>query len=167
MKYPAILAILIFIISPLRLEASWLLGKITPIPEWKRTIYQEQKVSDTDRLLLHSINILECGKEDGFCLSNRHVDAWPFQINQIHWEAHIYSEWLMNRQDKEALFMFQLKWTLDRIKRFSKSLCKWTQWENYIKCQAIHHNGNNKNWFKYKYANNAVYIYKQLLSGKY
>jgi hypothetical protein len=48
---------------------------IAPIPEWKAQIYKEAKLQTRTILMLHSINLIECLREDGLCLSPRHADA--------------------------------------------------------------------------------------------
>ena len=51
---------------------------IVPIADWKRKIYMELKISPETSAKLHTINLMECGEESGFCLSQnngRYIDA--------------------------------------------------------------------------------------------
>ena len=51
---------------------------IVPIADWKRKIYMELKIPPETSAKLHTLNLMECGEESGFCLSNnngRYIDA--------------------------------------------------------------------------------------------
>lgn len=180
MRYPAILA-LIYILSLTHVSAyNNISSKVIPIAEWKNKIFDELSISKDDKKLIQSINIMECGEENGFCLSTHNADAWPLQINQINKEDHKYSEYLVNQwliakknsiktndwtttiAIRNTLYKFQVNWIIARIKQFDKKQCKTVIWINRVRCQAILHNWNNKNWFKYNYAAKAVSLYKQL-----
>lgn len=168
MKLVAIWAILLInIISPLRLEAYNTFDNISPIPEWKAKIYSEFGLKQNTILMLHSINLVEYWKEDWMCLSPRHADAWPFQINQIHRSDHLRSEELIRRWDKEELFRFQLRWMIPRIIKFDNKYCNKLNDEKRVYMQSVLHNWNtryNKYYkqFRYYYATKVLNIYKKL-----
>jgi len=148
---------------------AWNKFAVVDIPTYQIEIYKELWIPLDYILMGRTINTLECGDENWFCLSKSkkypwtYPDAWPFQINQINASAHEYSETLVKRGRNEVkkakinwdwnkvieirnlLFKFQAKWTYDRMKRF-KQKCKADKLYKIMRCQAILHN-----WGKYRY----------------
>lgn len=132
---------------------------VTSIPEWKLKIYNELWISEEHKLMLHTLNSLECWDWNWFCIGYNHADAWPFQINQIHWKDHTYSEylvkqwriaydnslktweWTTTNSIRDTLFRFQTKWTIARMETFRKK-CKADKLKDIMYCQAVRHNWN-------------------------
>ena len=44
---------------------------VNTIPQWKYDIMNSEGLSDQDKLLYIVVNNIECGREDGFCLSSK------------------------------------------------------------------------------------------------
>ena len=158
------------------------------IPDWQLRIYQDMGVPGKTQLLLRTINQLECGHQDGFCMGLNESDAGPFQINRIHGKDYTYSrdmvkkgiaaiekakvsgDWSETIQIRDELFRFQAQWTWDRMKRLAATLGK--KWyatasrEDQVWHQAVWHNGNRKivngTEFRFMYGNKAVTHWKIL-----
>lgn len=143
---------------------------VKSIPTWKYNILKSKWIINESLLLIHTLNTLECWREDWFCIaggSTNHADAWPLQINQVNREAHLYSEQLIRERNKEQLYSFQVDWVIARIRRLDKGICKWKIWINRVRCQATHHNWNTRyqaqyGQFRYFYWEKAVRSYNKL-----
>ena len=151
---------------------------VTTIPEWKREIYEKLKIPPSYKLILHTINTLECWDENGFCLNSS--DSWPFQINQIHWSDYKYSAYLIKQGKiaienakktndwhtvlaiRDTLFTFQVKWTYRKMQGFEKK-CKSDKLSKFTACEWWYHNWNTRpsKWF---WQFRDFYAYKASLS---
>ena len=122
------------------------------VQEWKIKIYKKHNVDLTTFLTLEAISQTECWDALWLCKSS--TDVWPFQINSTKWSYYQDSLEYFNKKDYNSLFAFQVWRTLDNQKR-TAHLCEWVNTiEDYVKCRAKIHNGNNQkacNWRERKH----------------
>lgn len=136
---------------------------VNAIPVWQEKIYDELWINESTRLLMRTVNQLECWDENWFC-ANRY-DAGPFQINTIHGRDYRHSVYLVNKwrnqieeakksgnyegviKTRDELFKFQATWTFERMKRLARQYWKKVDYatlprEKQVWYQAVWHNGN-------------------------
>lgn len=154
---------------------------VIDIPTYQMEIYKELQIPLDYILMERTINTLECGDENWFCLSESkkypwtYPDAWFFQINQINWESHERSETLVKRGRNEVkkakiswdwskviyirntLFRFQADWTYKRMKRFEK-VCSADKLYKIMKCQWIRHNGSKTKEHYWNKASISIWV---------
>lgn len=143
---------------------NWKWYIVRSIPQWQLDIYNELNIWSGSYFKMRTLNTLECNDNYWFCYN--WADAWPFQINQIHWEDHKWSKYLVIQginalkgwdivsaeAIRNTLFKFQAQWTANRMLSMEKRFCyKYNTQSKKMYCQAVQHNWNNKNWFKYTY----------------
>lgn len=136
----------------------WRLYNAFQIPKWKIDYYKKHNVWYDDFIIMSVINNLECGREDWACDS--WSDVWPFQLNFIHTDGFAHWRKLIKEEKWWELFETQMLWTYNRMKRMDNSFCgKKPDLRSRLKCQLVMHNWNDKNWFKYTYADKWEMIF--------
>lgn len=162
---------------------------VNAIPEWQKPLYEKLGIPYSTQLLMRTVNQLECGDENGFCLGLNASDAGPFQINRIHkaeyaesvrlvkagkaaWEISMRTgDWKETVRIRDKLFLYQAAWTYERMKRLAKAYGWKVNYENLprekqVWYQAVWHNGNTKmkngRQFRYYYGDKAVKHWKVL-----
>ena len=154
---------------------------VRSIPQWQLDIYNELWIWSGSYFKMRTLNTLECNDNYWFCYN--WADAWPFQINQIHWEDHKWSKYLVIQGRnaikwwdlvsaeaiRNTLFKFQVKWVANRMLSIEKRFCyKYNTQSKKMYYQAYYHNGNVKKWkdwieFRIHYATRAEKSYNLLI----
>lgn len=150
---------------------------VVSITDWQKKIMDKNKISFQTQLYLRTLQTMECGDENGFCMNR--FDAGPFQINQIHVVEHKESRRLVTKGIKAVevakktgnwkevitirnkLYEYQMLWTFNRMKSQVVRFELPENREKRIYSLAKLHNGSKT---KEQYAEKAKISYKILLS---